>query len=376
MFVEIFLLMHVAIIPIIVQEFRLTLLEASLVATAPSLVALLMNLPCGILADRVSVNRLLSASMLVEGVAAFLASQASSFGFLVVAVSLLRVSSPIYHVSGLSQISKISKPEHMSRSIGFHNALGNVGSAAGVLSLTLFLSLFGWRSAYLFWSIPAIAWGVVILLSPHLKTHQTGTIKPSGTRGLDRLPVVFSSGFLFFLIFIGLREVGATGSNTFMTTFFVDARGFSETMASLTFGLGPFIGIVGSLCGGFWAERTGAKKALSWAVLLCTVGFVLLAAVSDFSSMILIYVFYSFFSSTVWAPINALVARLTPASDRGLSYSIYFFVEGLLASIAPTLAAGVIELTSVWFVIPFAAVFFGSAVLTLHRLPTESSASE
>jgi maltose/moltooligosaccharide transporter len=376
MFVEIFLLIHVAIIPIIVQEFRLTLLEASLVATVPSFVALLMNLPCGILADRVGVNRLLSASMLVEGVAAFLASQAGSFGFLVVAVSLLRVSSPIYHVSGLSQISRISKPEHMSRSIGFHNALGNVGSAAGVLSLTFFLSMFGWRSAYLFWSIPVIAWGIVILLSPHLKTCRKGTMERSGTRGLDRLPLVFSSGFLLFLIFIGLREVGATGSNTFMTTFLVDARGLSETMASLTFGLGPFIGIVGSLYGGFWAERTGAKKTLSWAVLLCTVGLILLAVVSDFSSMILIYVFYSFFSSTVWAPINALVARLTPASDRGLSYSVYFFVEGLLASIAPTLAAGVIELTSVWFVLPFAAVFFVLAVLTLRRLPTESSASE
>jgi MFS family permease len=167
--------------------------------------------------------------------------------------------------------------------------------------------------------------------------------------------------------------IGFTGSTTFMTTFFVETRGLSETMSSLIFGLGPFIGIVGSLYGGFWAERTGAKKALSWAVLLCALGLTLLAVASDLYLIVPIYVFYSFFSSTVWAPINTLVARLTPLSNRGLSYSVYFFTEGLLNSVAPTLAAGVIELTSVWAVLPFSVVFFIACVVTLQLLPTKSS---
>ncbi|MGB9135568.1 MAG: MFS transporter [Candidatus Bathyarchaeia archaeon] len=373
MFVEIYLLIQVALIPVIVREFQLSLLEASLVATIPSFVALLMNLPSGILADRISTNQLLFASMLVEGIAAFLVSQTSNFWLLVLAVSLLRVSSPIYHVSGLSQISRLAKPERMSRSIGFHNALGNVGSAAGVISLTLFLSTLGWRWTYLFWSIPILVWGFVILMSPHLKTRLAERTESPDKGGLKRLPLVFSSGLLLFLIFIGLREIGSTGSTTFMTTFFVETRGLSETMASLIFGLGPFIGIVGSLYGGFWAERAGAKKALSWAVLLCTLGLSLLAVASEPYLMVLIYIFYSFFSSTVWAPMNTLVARLTPVSDRGLSYSVYFFAEGLLISIAPTMAAGVIELTSVWFVLPFSVVFFIAGVTVLQLLPTRSS---
>ncbi len=373
MFVEIYLLIQVALIPVIVREFQLSLLEASLVATIPSFVALLMNIPSGILADRVSTNRLLFASMLVEGIAAFLVSQTSNFWLLVLAVSLLRVSSPIYHVSGLSQISRLAKPERMSRSIGFHNALGNVGSAAGVISLTLFLSTLGWRWTYLFWSIPILVWGFVILTSPHLKTLRAERTERPDKGGLKRLPLVFSSGLLLFLIFIGLREIGSTGSTTFMTTFFVETRGLSETMASLIFGLGPFIGIVGSLYGGFWAERVGAKKALSWGVLLCTLGLSLLAVASEPYLMVLIYISYSFFSSTVWAPMNTLVARLTPVSDRGLSYSVYFFAEGLLISIAPIMAAGVIELTSVWFVLPFSVVFFIAGVTVLQLLPTKSS---
>ena len=373
MFVEIYLLIQVALIPVIVLEFQLSLLEASLVATIPSFIALLMNLPLGILADRISTNRLLFASMLVEGIAAFLVSQTSDFWLLVIAVSLLRVSSPIYHVSGLSQISRLAKPERMSRSIGFHNALGNVGSAAGVISLTLFLSTLGWRWTYLFWSIPILIWGFVIQMSPHLKIRLAKRTESPDKGGFKRLPLVFSSGLLLFLTFIGLREIGSTGSTTFMTTFFVETRGLSATMASLVFGLGPFIGIAGSLYGGFWAERAGAKKTLSWAVLLCALGLSLLAVASEPYLVVLIYVFYSFFSSTVWAPINTLVARLTPESDRGLSYSVYFFTEGLLISIAPTLAAGVIELTSIWFLLPFSAIFLVASLAMLQTLMTDFS---
>lgn len=368
MFVEVYLLIQVALIPVIVREFQLSLLEASLIATVPSFVALLMNLPSGVLADRMSTNHLLFASMVIEGGAALLVSQTNSFSLLVLAVSLLRISSPIYHVSGLSQISRIAKPERMSRSIGFHNALGNVGSAVGVISLTVFLLTLGWRWTYLFWSIPVLAWGVVVLSSPHLKTRVQRT-DSSGTEWFKKLPLVFSTGLLFLLIVIGLREIGGTGSNTFMTTFFVQIRQLPETTASLIFGLGPFIGIVGSLYGGYLAEKTGAKKTLSWVILCCAVSLSLLAAMPEIYFIVLVYVVYSFFSSMVWAPMNTLVAVLTPLANRGLSYSVYFFSEGLLIAVAPTLAAGVIELTNVWFVLPFSVIFFLASVIVLQFVP-------
>ena len=141
MFVEVFYLTQVALIPVIVREFQLSLLEASLVATVPSLVALLMNIPSGLLADRVSVNRLLCLSMTIEGLSALLVSQTGNFWSLVVALSLMRIASPLYHISGLSQITKIAKRERLSMAMGLHNALGNLGTGAGVISLAILLSI-------------------------------------------------------------------------------------------------------------------------------------------------------------------------------------------------------------------------------------------
>ncbi|MDH5374216.1 MAG: MFS transporter [Candidatus Bathyarchaeota archaeon] len=369
MFLETYLLVQVALIPVITREFQLSLLEASLVATVPSLFTLLMNIPSGFLADRFSTNHLLFASMLIEGLSALLISQTYNFWMLVLGVSLMKIASPIYHISGLSQISRFAKPERMGRSIGFHNALGSLGSAAGVVSLAVFLSTLGWRWSYLFWAFPILIWGFILLRSPQLKTKPTDKTEIEKQERLMKLSLIFSAPLLIFLVAIGIREVGSTGISTFMTTYFVSTRGLSESTASLIFGLGPFMGIVGSLAGGYMTERTGAKKALSWAVLGCVVSLSILSLMTHVYLLVLVYLVYALFSNSLWSPMNTIVAAITPESERGLSYSIYFFTEGLIASFTPTLVAGVIELSDVWFVFPFSIIFMIMGLIILQLLP-------
>jgi MFS family permease len=369
MFLEVYLLIQVALIPVIIQEFQLSPLEASLVVTIPSLVQLLMNIPSGFLADRFNTQHLLFASMLVEGVSAIIVSQTSNFWTLVVAVSFVKISSPLYHISGLSQISRLAKPKQINRSMGFHNAFGSLGSAIGVVSLAVFMLTLGWRWTYLFWAVPILIWGCIILMSSQLKTKQFEKTETKSKLGSRRLSFILSSGLLFFLIAIAVREVGGTGSSTFMTTYFVETRNLSESTASLIFGLGPFMGIVGSLSGGYLGERIGAKKALNYAIIGCAISLFILSLASQLYFLALIYILYSFFNNAVWSPINSLVADMTPITERGLSFSVYFFTEGLIGSIAPTLAAGVIELSDVWFVFPFSIVFFVACLVILQFLP-------
>ncbi|UCE44428.1 MAG: MFS transporter, partial [Candidatus Bathyarchaeota archaeon] len=373
MFIEIYLLVQVALIPVVVQEFELGLVEASLIATLPSLVALLMNVPSGFLADRLSTNHLLFVSMLTEGLSALLISQTSSFWTLVLGASLLKVASPIYHVSGLSRMSRSVRLERMGRSIGFHNALGNVGSALGLVSLAVSLLTLGWRWTYLFWGFPILIWGIVLLASPQLKTKNTGRIEPQENRSEFRKSAsLFSAPLLVFLVAIGFREVGSTSAYTFMTTYFVRLRGLVESMATLIFGVGPFVGVVGSLCGGYLTEQLGAKRALVVAILGCIVSLFVLSLMTMTSLLVLFYVVYAFFASCLWSPMNMIVAAVTPESRRGLSYSLYFFTEGLIATLTPTAAAGVAAVTSVWSVFPFSMAFMAFGLIILQFLPSRN----
>jgi len=370
MFLEVYLLIQVALIPVYIREFQLSFLEASLVATAPSLVQLLMNIPSGFLADRFKTKHLLFASMMIEGLSALLVSQTTNFWTLVLGVSVMRASSPIYHISGLSQISRVVRREQISRSMGFHNALGSLGSAIGGVSLAVFLSTLGWRWTYLFWAIPILTWGFIILKSSQLEAGRFGErgYEKGGGR-FKRLSLVFSAGFLIFLVAIGIREMGVTGTQTFMTTYLVEVRGTSEATASLIFGLGPFMGIVGSLNGGYLGERIGAKKALSLSILGCAISLSALSLSTQVYMLLLIYLLYAFFTNSVWSPMNTIVADITPITVRELSFSVYFFTEGLIKSVTPTIAAEVIGFSGIWYIFPYSIIFLVISLGTLQLLP-------
>jgi MFS family permease len=367
MFVEVFLLTQVALIPVIVREFQLSLLEASLVAAVPSLVALFLNIPSGLLADRVSANRLLFIAMTIEGLSALLVSRSSSFWGLVVALSFMQIASPLYHASGLTQVTRIARREHLSMAMGLHNALGNLGAGAGVVSLAILLSL-GWRWAYLLWAVPMLIWGVTILMSPRLTITGSGRQRDGSASSSSNTSSVFYYALLIFLIVISIREVGSTSITTFMTTYLVKSRNVSESIASLIFGSGPFVGIIGSLVGGYIGIRVGTKKALIWAILGSAVSLSILGLLTDTTSLTLTFLVYAFFGYAVWSPLNALMAEITPLATRGLGYSIVLFVDGLMASVTPVLAAGVIEVLGIWVIFPFSVAFLVASVFVLQLL--------
>lgn len=369
MFLEIYLLIQVTLIPVYVVEFNLSILEASLVVTVKSLVGLSMNIPAGVLADRFNAKHLLFASMMIEGASALFLSQTRSFWTLVLGVAVMRTSSPIYHISGLSQISKNVKRDQISKSMGFHNAFGSLGSAIGVISLSIFLSTMGWRWIYLFWSIPIFAWGFILLRSPQLEPRKVEKREIKRGKGLFKLSLIFATDFLIFLIAIGVREVGTTGIVTFMTTYLVNVRGLSKSTASLIFGLGPVIGILGSLNGGYLGEKIGAKKALSVAIIGCVISIFMLAISSQVYLLTIIFILYSFFNNSVWTPMNTIVADIAPVGGKGVGYSAYFFTEALIQSITPTIAATVIQLYDIWHIFPFSITFVATSLIVLQYLP-------
>lgn len=368
MFVELYLLTQVALIPVFMREFGLSLFEASLVASMPSFLQLLLHIPIGFLVDRFKVKHFLFASMLIEGASALLLSQTNSFWMVVLGASVMRISSPIYHISGLSQISGLGL-EKMSRLMGFHNTLGYLGSGIGVVTLAIFLSTLGWRWIYLFWPIPIMAWGLIMLGSPQLgvRTSEKRDVADKGS--LSNLPLVFSAVFLIFLGAVSLKEVSVNAISTYMTTYLVNTKGLPNATATFIFGLGPLMGIIGSLSGGYFGGRMGAKKVLSLAILGCMLSLSILALSSQLYLITLIYLLYTILSSSTYVTKNTIAANMAPSMVRGLSFSTLFFIEGLMAAITPAAAALIVGSFDIWIVFPISLIFLGCSLIVLQLLP-------
>jgi len=354
MFVEVFLFVHLALIPTFIKEFNLNLFQASLIATIPNLVILLSYMPAGLLVDKIGAKPMLLISMLLEGAAALCISQLRDYLPLILAVSLIKVSSPIYHTSGLSAISKMSTSNSTGKVMGFHNALGSLGSAFGLLSLSILGGTLGWRSVYLLWSIPILMWCLPILKSEVGKPERSPD-KDRGEKTFFRdLKSVLTFSFALFLLIVALRNFGASVISTFMTTYLVELRNFSQEAASMIFALGPLTGILSSLVSGYLCSKLGDTETL----LLMVVGSILslfpLALTRGLVLLMLCYFVYSFFNNGVWSPIGSLVAALTPSSKRGLGYSSYFLIGGVASTIQPTITAIIIGYTSLNVIFPIA----------------------
>jgi len=377
MFLETFLLIQIALIPVLAREFGLSLLEASLIVTIPMAVQLATNVPAGMLAGRVRTRYLLFASMIIEGAAALFLSQTSSFWTLVLGVCVMRISSPIYHISGLNRISNLVKREQLSRSMGFHNALGNLGSAIGTISLSLFLPTLGWRWTYLFWALPILAWGLIILRSKELDGVEMQEVKGKKTGTKASLSTVFSSVFMIFLTAVGFRAIGVVGANTFIPTYFVMQRNLMESTASLIFGLGPFMGIAGSLIAGSSGDRIGAKKILSLAIISRGFALFVFSIASDLYILIPAYLILAFFNSIAWTPMNTMVADMMSVKERSLGFSMYFLIEGLIEAVSPTIAARLIDFSGIVYLFPFslAMVTIGLIILQFLRFPKRMPSS-
>jgi FSR family fosmidomycin resistance protein-like MFS transporter len=368
MFIEAFYFTQAALIPVMIQEFHLSILEASLVTTVPNLVLLLMYIPSGLLADRFSVNHLLFASMAIEGISILMVSQAMNYWVLILALCFMRIASPMYHTSGLSQITRIAKPDQLNMTMGLHNALGDLGTAAGVSSLAVFLSILNWRWTYAFWAVPILIWGIVVLTSAQLKNTRPKRTHVQSAERLRNLSTILFSVFLIFVVVVGVRELGSTVVSTFMTTYLVKSIRVTESTASLIFGLAAFVGIPGSLAGGYLGKKIGARNALSLAIFASVISLSLLACVSQVYLLTPVYLVYAFFDYVAWSPMHAMVGEITPEETRGLSYSIYFFAYSLIFSLAPVLAAGVIQLSDIWIVFPFSIVSLAASVIILQLL--------
>lgn len=352
MLVEVFLLMHPALVPVFMAEFHLSIFEAGLLITIPSLCRLVITIPTGIFADKFGPRRFIFLSLTISGLGAILVSQASTISLLIVGLSLIMISVTLYHPPGMSVLSRLF-PSQAERgvAIGLHGASGCIGQALGTISLGLLLLSFGWRFIYLVFSVPLLIW--VLILA---RTKIPQLTRPSGStaelnpnkhdRSLQtsgsRKPYM-TAGFMMLLVSMGLNALANNGVSAFVTTYMTSAGHLTVEMASVVFGAGPLIGIVGSIAAGYLSSRVGDRNSLTLIYvgqvifLLGFIGFPLVQF-SVFS-----FLMYQFFLAAVWTPANSMVASLMGEIGGGTAYSFFFFSNDSLGAISPLVSAILIE---------------------------------
>ncbi len=358
--VEVFLLMHPALVPVFMNEFGLSIFQAGLLISIPSICRLVIVLPTGILTDKYGSLPFVVLSLLMGGLSGLLLSQTASVFFLILSITLITISVTLYHPPGMSIVSTLfPNQSERSKAMGWHSASGCIGQAIGTISLGLLLAPYGWRFSYLLFSFPVLFWGLALA--------KIGIPRSGGNaKSLNRAnPIVTRIGkaaqkssvekwrFITFLSAMGLNALANGGILAFMTTYLTSEQNLSLEVASVIFGLGPLIGIFGSVAAGYVSSRFGDKNSL---VLIFFGQFIFLLGLIAIPSLALAmfsFLMYQLFSHAVWTPSTSMVASLMGETGGGMAYSLFYFSNDLLGSASPLLAAVLIENLGFGVVAPF-----------------------
>jgi MFS family permease len=221
-----------------------------------------LQLPAGMLAERIGERTLLAAGSVLAGIAFALLAVSQSYVALGALILLTGVGSAVQHPIASSLISQVYAAASRRAALGVYNFIGDVGKMAVAAAMGLGVVAIGWRSSVILYGAVVACVGVATLLALATLTNDS---RPS--RSAEAPPaasgwgITNPTGFALLSAIQLIDSACRTGFLTFLP-FLLIAKGAS--VASIGFGLAlVFIGgAAGKLACGLVAERVGILRTV------------------------------------------------------------------------------------------------------------------
>lgn len=253
-----------AMLPIFVSTFGLSYFAVALVSAAHSFSASAIQPVLGYVSDRISGKWVLPLAPLVAAVGVTVATQTPVYGLVLFAVAIGGLGIAAYHPEGYKAAGYYSG-DQKNTGTSIFSVGGNIGVAAGPIVVAV---LFAWQAqrGLILMVVPGILMALVLWwLLPRIETG-TETAPPDfNAAWLDIRPVL--TPFALLLVIVILRSFFWVSLGTFIPLYAVAELGMTVPEAAA--GLLPFLlfsGAIGTLIGGYVADRTSKEGLLLWSL--------------------------------------------------------------------------------------------------------------
>ncbi|MER6046021.1 MFS transporter [Streptomyces sp. NPDC001793] len=295
----------------------------------------------GLLADRRPMGWLVPAGMVTAGVGVGLSGLGDTYVWTWLAVALAGIGLAAYHPSGAMAARVIGGGD--TRSMSVFAVGGNIGVALAPLYVSLVINGSGIPGTWLL-ALPALAMGVACCLvrrfwrvapatGPRAQGADGGTAqagRPDDWRAFGKLSVISVFWSIPYVV------MGALAAPYVISRFGVSAATGAAALTAFTAG-----GVIGTLAGGWSAERWGRLPSLRYGYLvsvLAVAGMVLMPNIAGVLVCALVYgtVLFVPFAAQVTLAQDYLPTRIGTAS--GLTLGVTLSAGGLLSPLFGMLA--------------------------------------
>ena len=249
-----------ALTPVLMEELGLTYAMAGLLISSYFFVYAVMQLPAGILSDRLGPKRTIIGFTVFTVLGAILFYIAQGLELLLAGQLLMGLGSSVFYINAVQIVSRWFPQDRQASAIGILSATSGLGNFAAYMGFPLaFEYLGGWRSLYLLCSLLMVAGFVANLLVLRDKPQQEEPNPKSGPLW-DSLKKVFKER-KFYPIMAGYILICSNWVFlSWLPQFLTDVKGFGYIDVGLISSAATIMGIPGCILIGVVSDRLRRRK--------------------------------------------------------------------------------------------------------------------
>ena len=309
--------MIAALLPSLLGSLRVSVGMAGLLVAVYSLAAALASFVSGTLSDHYGRRRFLFLGVLLFAVSSWVASRAGNFQALLLARSLTGFAAGMLSTCSITYAADWFEYRVRGRALGLISSAYFAAPILGVPLAAQIADRYGWRRAFLFFAILALAVGAVSLGLPKDKLSSEPSSNKLRAAGrafrsfLVRRDTAAALGIAF------LVSGGLVGFLTYVGQWLNSAFGISTRTIGWVFMLGGVMALGSAPAGGIVSDRLGKRSV---AIVSNVILALAVAAIPLFSwgfGLLAVFSVASMSAAFRQGPLTALITELVPSTQRG-----------------------------------------------------------
>ena len=364
---HVYIMLLPPILLLVKDHFDASFREIALALTAYNVASALLQTPAGFLVDRIGARIMLTAGLIVSGIAILIAALVPGYWWFLIGYALLGVANTVYHPADYSILSATVDSRRMGKAFSIHTFAGYLGSGITPGLVLAAVALWGWNGGFLCAAVLSFAAALLLMVAggvlPRAPRRATAAKKSDSKVGLDLL---LSAPILRNLLFFFCLAMANGGIQTYAVASLGAIHGTPAATANI--GLSGFLlfSAAGVLLGGIIADRTLHHERVAAVGFAFTSTMAVLMGWVDMPATLLIFVMSlgGLLNGMIQPSRDMMVRAVTPTGSFGKVFGFVTTGFNLGGMVAPLVYAELMDRGQPRMIYAIVVVFILLALVT------------
>ena len=324
---DVYLFIIPLLLPLFREEFQINYVQAGLILTIHVALRSIFSLVFGYFGDKYEKRVIIASGFICSSI--FLGSLIwiNNIHTIVAFLFLLAIGVSTFHPLATAIVRENSKSNQRGRNLSLFSAVGVAGIIVASLLFGFLVQIWGWKTTCLLFSLPGYFLAYAYLKSKKSKKN----LKVEAEKEIKQ-------GYIYlFFIGKGIRSLGHWAILSFLPFYAIDYLGLKLEISAWIVSM-FFIGVfLGNLISSKIIDKNHPLVLLLLTTIITTFLLLGITFIVQPVPIVLLIGTLGILQGIYFPSQNTWLTFICPVNHQGKIFGIGFFVEGISATIAPTL---------------------------------------